>query len=184
MCTSFEGMPSCHWSRTKGNQVSNYQYPKLQLQTFQTFFKLFKHKLYDYDFFLSFEVEKSWIWNSRVETWNVLTPSSFQLYVCIIQFGFLFLYRLETWATTKCIFGTFFDFQDMLRDTFLITKLIASSAAWSMMSDGASYTFTDLVRLLPFFLHHYYHYSNIVKLVNWFHFVITKVGIAWTNIFT
>ena len=51
MCTSFEGMPSCHGSRSKGNQVSNYQYPKLQLQTFQTFFKLFKHKLYHHDFF-------------------------------------------------------------------------------------------------------------------------------------
>ena len=80
------------------------------------------------------------------------------------------------WATTKCIFGTFFDFQDMLRDIFLITKLIVSAAAWSMMSDGASYTFTDLVRLLPIFL--LYHYSNIVKLVHWFHFVLTKLGVT------
>ena len=77
----------------------------------------------------------------------LILPAAYMYHTIV----FSLFYRLEKWALTKCIFGTFFDFQDMLRDTFLITKLIASAAAWSMMSDGASYTFTDLVRLLPIF---------------------------------
>ena len=47
MYSNFERMSSNHkWSRTKGNQVSNYKYPKLQLQTFQNFFKLYHHDFF------------------------------------------------------------------------------------------------------------------------------------------
>jgi hypothetical protein len=77
---------------------------------------------------------------------------------------FSLLYRLDKWAVTKCILGTFFDFQDMLRDTFLVTKLIASAAAFSMMSGESSYTFTDLVRLL---LIYYTMYSIVLTLSNY-----------------
>ena len=54
-------------------------------------------------------------------------------------------------------------------------------SVWSRLVNDVRWSIIYIYRLgktfaIFFFL--LYHYSNIVKLVNWFHFVLTKLGIA------
>ena len=58
-------------------------------------------------------------------------------------------FRLTYWQILHCVGVTFFGYQDVIKDVFLLAKLILSIGGATILSDASTYAFAAIVSHLP-----------------------------------
>ena len=87
------------------------------------------------------KVEKRTRYLSIYQTFN--ENMKFQFYSTI------FFCRITWWQMVNCIRATFFNYQDIIKDCFLLSKMILSVSGGTILTD---YTFAALVSIFGIFL--------------------------------